>query len=84
MRNILIMVLDRDRGREFSQQFEEACVKLEDYVAQVEGETKERTMLIELLEQSELFYDAQYSEAKIVANVSPGRQSVRYMLKLSR
>ena len=61
---------DRDKGREYSQQFEDGCVKLEEFLVHSEAETKQRTSLIELLEQSELFYDAQYSEAKIVANVS--------------
>ena len=31
---------------------------------------KERSALIELLEEGEVYYDAQYGEAKIVANVS--------------
>lgn len=33
-------------------------------------EIKDRATMIEMLEQSELYYDAQYGEAKIVANVS--------------
>ena len=36
----------------------------------VEQEIKDRTALIESLEETEVFYDAQYGEAKIVANVS--------------
>ena len=35
----------------------------------VEQEIKDRAALIESLEQTEVFYDAQYGEAKIVANV---------------
>ena len=64
------LIADKAHGKEFSQQFEDTCVKVEDYVVQLERTIKERTSLIEMLEQSELFYDAQYGEAKIVANVS--------------
>jgi hypothetical protein len=39
-------------------------------VKAVQQEIKEQSALVELLEQSELFYDAQHGEAKIVANVS--------------
>ena len=35
----------------------------------VEQELKDRAALIESLEETEVFYDAQYGEAKIVANV---------------
>ena len=35
----------------------------------VEQELKDRAALIESLEEAEVFYDAQYGEAKIVANV---------------
>ncbi len=45
-------------------------MKLEEYVTCVENEMKERSALIELLEEGEVYYDAQYGEAKIVANVS--------------
>lgn len=43
---------------------------MEDYVKSLERENADRVALIEMLEQSELYYDAQYGEAKIVANVS--------------
>ena len=42
---------------------------MEDYVKSLEKEIADRTVLIEMLEQSELYYDSQYGEAKIVANV---------------
>ena len=51
-------------------EFEGACGKMDDYVKCMEKEIADRNELIELLEQSELYYDAQYGEAKIVANVS--------------
>lgn len=59
---------DRQHGKEFSQQFEDTCCKVEHYVVQLERAIKERASLIEILEESELFYDAQYGEAKIVVN----------------
>lgn len=67
--HVCLHLTDRAHGKEFSQQFEDTCVKLEDYIGHVEREMKEGQTLIELLEQGQLFYDAQYGEAKIVANV---------------
>ena len=61
---------DRAHGREFSRQFEESCQKLDDYVHHLEVEIKDRADLTEMLEDSEIYYDAQYGEAKIVTNVS--------------
>ena len=62
--------VDRAHGKEFSQTFEESCLKLEDVLAMTEKQNVERQAMVEMLEQSELYYDAQYGEAKIVANVS--------------
>lgn len=67
---LFLLCLDRSHGHEFSRQFEESCQKLDDYVHHLEVEIKDRADLIEMLEQSEIYYDAQYGEAKIVANVS--------------
>ena len=66
----VVLPTDRAHGHEFSRQFEESCQKLDDYVHFLEVEIKDRADLIEMLEQSEIYYDAQYGEAKIVANVS--------------
>ena len=63
------MCLDRAHGKDFCQEFEGACSKMDEYVKCVEKELSDRNELIELLEQSELYYEAQYGEAKIVANV---------------
>ena len=73
LKGTLILVLifpDKKHGKEFCHEFESACSKMDDYVKCVEREIADRNELIELLEQSELYYDAQYGEAKIVANVS--------------
>ncbi|GAB1604954.1 regulation of nuclear pre-mRNA domain-containing protein 2-like isoform X2 [Argonauta hians] len=59
---------DRAHGKEFSRQFEDACHKLDDYVGCLQREIEHRTAMITMLEQSELFYEDQYQEAKIVAN----------------
>ena len=73
-----LSVIDRSQGKEFCADFELACTKLEDYVGALSQEIAGRTALIEMLEQSELYYDAQYGEAKIVANVSI-QESICYM-----
>ncbi|KAJ8304572.1 hypothetical protein KUTeg_018155 [Tegillarca granosa] len=59
---------DKAHGKQFSQQFEDSCFKLEDFVTSIEKEIEEQQSMIEVLEQSEMFYDEQYREAKIVAN----------------
>lgn len=65
-----IPLADRAHGNEFSGQFEDSCTKLEDIVKnQTQHLADQRTML-ETLTTSETFYEAQYREARIVANVS--------------
>jgi len=61
---------DRSHGSQFSQHIEDIHRSLEDYVSGLEKEWNYRQETISQLEQSELFYDIQYGEAKIVANVS--------------
>lgn len=61
---------DRAHGNEFSKQFEDSCVKLEDFVGSFEKGVHDRKTLITALEEGELFYQAQFGEARIVANVS--------------
>ena len=63
------MLADKSQGKEFCKQFEESCNKLEEYVKNLKKEIKDRTELIEYLEQADLFYDAQYGEVKLVATV---------------
>ncbi|CAH1796564.1 unnamed protein product, partial [Owenia fusiformis] len=59
---------DRAHGKGFSQQFEDACNKYEDYVKNLDKVFKDHTALVENLEQAEIYYDAQYAEARIVSN----------------
>ena len=44
--------------------------RLDEFVVALEKEVELRTQLVGLLEKSEIFYDAQLGEARIVANVS--------------
>ncbi|KAK3098614.1 hypothetical protein FSP39_021237 [Pinctada imbricata] len=59
---------DRAHGKQFIQQFEDSCAKLENYMNGAEKKMTEEKELIEMLTESEVFYDEQYREAKIVAN----------------
>ena len=73
MRCNFIVLTDRAGGKRFSQQFEDSAIKLEGYVASLTKEVELRRKIFDLLEKSEIFYEAQYGEAKIVANVSVKR-----------
>lgn len=64
-------VIDRNQGVEYAEELETACRQIKNYVNNLETELKERAVLVEMLEQSQLYYDAQSSEANMVAMVSP-------------
>ncbi|ESP05352.1 hypothetical protein LOTGIDRAFT_102650 [Lottia gigantea] len=59
---------DKTQGNEFSKNFEEAVAKLESTVKYLEQDVNDRGEVIDLAETSQLFYDEQYKEAKIVVN----------------
>ncbi|XP_050711483.1 regulation of nuclear pre-mRNA domain-containing protein 2-like isoform X2 [Eriocheir sinensis] len=61
-------VKERGTSRERMEEFEEALIALECYLAAVQKEVEERTQLVTLLEQAEIFYETQRGEAKLVAN----------------
>lgn len=61
---------DRNQGVEYANDLAESCRQVRTYVTNLETEMKERSALIEMLEQSELYYDAQASEANTVSMVS--------------
>ena len=61
---------DRNQGVDYANDLAESCRQVRTYVTNLETEMKERTSLIEMLEQSEVYYDAQASEANTVAMVS--------------
>ncbi|XP_022110340.1 regulation of nuclear pre-mRNA domain-containing protein 2-like [Acanthaster planci] len=64
----IMQLKDRAGGKRFSQQFEDSAIKLEDYVNSLTKEVELRRKLFDLLQKSEIFYEAQFGEAKIVAN----------------
>ena len=69
--NIYIFVfLDRAHGNDFSSHFEDSCMKLEDLVKRQTQHLNDQQAMMEVLTTSETFYEEQYREAKIVANVS--------------
>ncbi len=49
-------------------EFENSCLKLEDFLKKLSQEAEQRKQLIQLLEQSEIFYDAQFKDATTVVN----------------
>ncbi len=61
---------DKTQCLKFKEDFQNSCLKLDDYIKQIQIQIQEREQLIKLLEQSEIFYDAQYKDAKLVVNVS--------------
>lgn len=50
--------------------FEESSSKMEELVQSLENENLHRHMLINVLEDSDAYYDAALKEATIIANVS--------------
>ena len=66
----MFLCTDRAHGNEFSTQFEESCLRLEEAVRGLEKTNGEQKDLMAQLHTSEYFYDQQYREARIVANVS--------------
>lgn len=59
---------DRSHGNEFCRQFEESCVKIEDYVAMLEKEIHQRRLVLSVCDNAEDFFCTQFDEAKVVAN----------------
>ena len=68
--HVCVLYSDRAHGKQFIKQFEDSCSKLENYMSSAEKKLVEEKGLIDLLVESEIFYDQQFMEAKIVANVS--------------
>jgi hypothetical protein len=61
---------DKNQCLQFKQEFQNSCLKVDEYIKQISLQIDEREQLTKLLEQSEIFYDAQYKDAKLVVNVS--------------
>ena len=67
---LLMSSSDRMHGTKHCNDFEDACSKLEDYVSSLAKQIQLQKDVQERLIQSEVYYEHQYGEAKIVANVS--------------
>lgn len=65
-----LVILDKTGGKKFSKEFEEASAKLEEFVNGLDKQVKNGPSLTEALENAGIFYEAQYKEVKVVANVS--------------
>ena len=61
---------DKAGGKRFSRDFEEGSAKLQDFVKFLDQESKGGSGLLEALGNADIFYEMQYQEVKIVANVS--------------
>uniref|UniRef100_A0A8C5EJR5 Regulation of nuclear pre-mRNA domain-containing protein 2 n=1 Tax=Gouania willdenowi TaxID=441366 RepID=A0A8C5EJR5_GOUWI len=59
---------DKAGGNKFATDFEEGCVKLQEFVTILEQELKTGPSLLESLGNADIFYEMQYKEVKIVAN----------------
>lgn len=61
---------DKAEGNKFAKDFEENSQKLQEFVGFLEKELKSGPPLIDALGNADIFYEMQYKEVKIVANVS--------------
>ncbi|XP_063978031.1 uncharacterized protein LOC135162955 [Diachasmimorpha longicaudata] len=59
---------DRRRVEDAEKEVETAVKNIENYVRALEAEIRERTQVLELLEQADQFYETQRGEVKIVTN----------------
>ncbi|KZC04882.1 Regulation of nuclear pre-mRNA domain-containing protein 2 [Dufourea novaeangliae] len=59
---------DRRRVEDAEKEVDSAVVNVENYVRALEAEIRERTQVLELLEQADQFYETQRGEVKIVTN----------------
>ena len=61
---------DKAGGKKFSKDFEDGSTKLQDFVKFLDQQSKGGPPLLESLTNADIFYEMQYQEVKIVANVS--------------
>lgn len=61
---------DKAQCERFAADFATSRAKLCEFIGSLEGQSAERQRLVKMLQQAEVFYDAQYRDAKLVANVS--------------
>lgn len=63
-------IADKAGGNKFAKDFEDGSLKLQEFVSFLEKELKTGPPLLEALGNADIFYEMQYKEVKIVANVS--------------
>lgn len=61
---------DKAGGNKFAKDFEDGSLKLQEFVGFLDQELKTGPPLLEALGNADIFYEMQYKEVKIVANVS--------------
>lgn len=67
-KEVLNNLKDKSHGEQYSKDFDDATKLMESLVSTLEKEIAIRNDLIEYLEKSEIFYETQKGEAKIVAS----------------
>lgn len=67
---LMCCLLDKAGGNKFAKDFEDGSQKLEEFISFLEKELKNGPSLLEALGNADIFYEMQYKEVKIVANVS--------------
>lgn len=64
------LLTDKAGGKKFSKDFEEGSAQLQEFVKFLDKQCKAGPPLMEALSNADIFYEMQYKEVKIVANVS--------------
>lgn len=61
---------DKAGGKKFSKDFEEGSAQLHEFIKILNNHCKTGPPLMQILNNADIFYETQYKEVKIVANVS--------------
>lgn len=67
---VCLALADKAGGKKFSKDFEEGSAQLQEFVKFFDKQSKTGPPLLEALSHADIFYEMQYKEVKIVANVS--------------
>lgn len=70
LRRPRVIVTDKAGGKKFSKDFEEGSAQLQEFIKLLNGHCKTGPPLMQILGNADIFYETQYKEVKIVANVS--------------
>jgi len=65
-----LVILDKAGGKKFSKDFEEGSAQLQEFVKFFDKQIETGPPVMEALKNADIFYEMQYKEVKIVANVS--------------